>query len=286
MSPLASVDGARVLVTGASSGIGAATAEVLARAGATVGLVARRADRLEGVRKRCVDGSPHPATGHRVWAVDLSDPERAAGLALEAWDALGGLDALVNNAAVPRRRRVEDLTVADVADVMRTNFLSPVAMSLAVLPLMVGRGRGVIVNVASVGGRLGIPTEAAYCASKFALCGWSESMALDLWDSPVDVRLIVPGAIDTEIWDQPGNDPPVYDGELEPPATVAASILEALTGDGFERYVPDLKAIAEFKTADIDAFMAGAAAVAAGAVRKRAADATSPSSDTTGTTAS
>ena len=104
------------------------------------------------------------------------------------------------------------------------------------------------VNVSSLGGRLGIVHEAAYCAAKFALCGWAESMAMDLWDTGVDVRLVIPGPIDTEIWDQPGNDDPFYDGPLEPPEGVAAGIIAAIEGDTFEHYLPDLKGIAEFKT--------------------------------------
>jgi short-subunit dehydrogenase len=143
---------------------------------------------------------------------------------------------------------------------MRTNFLSPVAMSLAVLPRMLDRDAGVIMNVSSLGGRLGIRNEAAYCASKFALSGWSESMAMDLWSTGVDVRLITPGAIDTEIWDKEGNDPAPYHGPLEPPETVAAAICDALLGDGFETYTPDMKGVAEFKTSDIDTFMAGTVA--------------------------
>ena len=132
-------------------------------------------------------------------------------------------------------------------------------MSLAVLPRMLERDRGVIVNVAQPRpAGVGSPREAAYAASKFALHGWSEVMAVDLWSTGVEVRLIVPGAIATEIWDQPGNDPSPYGGPVRagrrrsPPP-----ICESLVGDGFERYVPDLKSIAEFKTADIDAFMAG-----------------------------
>jgi short-subunit dehydrogenase len=141
---------------------------------------------------------------------------------------------------------------------MRTNFTSPVAMSLAVLPRMFERDAGVIVNVSSLGGRLGIGNEAAYSASKFALCGWSEAMAMDLWSTGVDVRLILPGAIATEIWDQPGNDPPAYTGPLEPADSVAAVICESLLAERFEWYVPDMKAIVEFKTGDVDGFLAAA----------------------------
>ncbi|MCU0312153.1 MAG: SDR family NAD(P)-dependent oxidoreductase [Acidimicrobiales bacterium] len=257
MTALTTLAGARVLVTGASSGIGAALAPTLARHGATVGLVARRSDRLEAVADEC----RRHGGDHRTWTVDLADPERAAALAVEAWEAFGHIDALVNNAARPMRRAVTDLDVETVEAVMRTNFLSPVAMTLAVLPRMRARGVGVVLNVSSLGGRLGIPHEAAYCASKFALSGWSEAMAMDLAGSPVAVRLVTPGAIDTEIWDQPGNEPAAFDGPFEPPGTVAEAICDALLGDRFETYVPDLKAVAEFKTADIDTFLASAAAM-------------------------
>jgi short-subunit dehydrogenase len=128
---------------------------------------------------------------------------------------------------------------------------------------MLERDSGVIVNVSSFGGRAGIVTEAAYCASKFALCGWSEAMAMDLFHTGVEVRLILPGAIATEIWDQPGNDDPVYSGPFEPPETVAAGIIAAIEGDAFECYVPDMRPIVEWKTAGgFDDFMAGAVAFA------------------------
>ena len=149
---------------------------------------------------------------------DLSDPAAAADLALEIWDHFGGLDVVINNAAVPMRRHVSRLTMAEVERTMRINYLSPVAISLAVLPRMLERKSGTIVNVSSLGGRLGITTEAAYSGSKFALAGWSESMAIDLDRSGVSVKLILPGAIDTEIWDQPDNDAPLYDGRKESPS--------------------------------------------------------------------
>ena len=250
------IAGTRVLVTGASSGIGAATAVLLAERGATVGLVARRAERLDAVLDRC---RPH-APDSRRWAVDLADPAAVARLAGEAWDALGGLDVLVNNAAVPMRRPAPRLTADDVARVVHTNLLSPVQLTLALLPGMIAGARGVVVNVSSLAGRVGVPNEAAYCASKFGLCGWSEALAIDLAGTGVGVRLVLPGAIDTEIWDQPGNDPPVYDGPKEPPETVAAAVAAAIEGDAFETYVPDLRAIVELKTSDPDAYLAGAVA--------------------------
>jgi short-subunit dehydrogenase len=248
----------RVLVTGASSGIGAALARRLAAGGAIVGLVARREDRLGEVLADCRRGS----SSSRMWVADLADLDRAAELALEAWDTFGHLDVLVNNAAIPKRRPIIDLTSEEVERVMRINFFAPARMTLAILPRMLERGQGTVVNVSSMGGRLGIIHEAAYSASKFALCGWSESMAIDLHGTGVSVKLIEPGPIDTEIWDLPDNEDPLYQGPKVPPEEVADGIIAALDSDQFEHYLPDLKGVVDGKNADIDTFIAGSAQMA------------------------
>jgi short-subunit dehydrogenase len=253
-----SAAGQRVLITGASSGIGAALARTLASQGTVVGLIARRAQRLEAVLADCRRSSP----ASQMWVADLADTAYADQLALQAWDELGGIDTLVNNAAVPKRRTVADLDPAEVETVMRVNFFAPMRLTLAVLPRMLARGRGAIVNVSSVGGRLGIIHEAAYCASKFALCGWSESMAVDLHGTGVSVKLIQPGPVDTEIWDQPDNDDPLYNGPKVGAEEVADGIISALGSNHFEHYLPDLKAVVDAKNADLDAYVAGAAAMA------------------------
>jgi short-subunit dehydrogenase len=250
------VDGASVLITGASSGIGAALAPMLAARGARLAVVARREQRLREVLGRC------PGDGHRAYPCDLGDVAAAEWTALQAWNDLGGIDVVVHNAAIPKRRAVDELTNAEVEHVMAVNYFAPTRMALALLPKMREQGHGSNVFVSSLGGRLGIVHEAAYCASKFALCGWAESMAMDLMGTGLDVRLVVPGPIDTEIWDLPDNDDPLYDGELLPPETVAADIIEAIEGDRFETYSPDMLGIVEFKTKEIDAFLEGAAAMA------------------------
>ena len=250
--------GTTALVTGASSGIGAATARLLAEQGTTVALVARRADRLEQVLADCQAGAPDS----RSWAADLADPDDAAALSLQIWDELGPLDVIINNAGIPMRRPADRLTMAEVERVMTVNYLSPVAITLALLPRLLARGSGTIVNVSSLGGRLGIATEAAYSASKFALAGWSEGLAADLVGTGVSVRLVLPGAIDTEIWDQPDNDPPVYAGPLVPAEEVAAGIVDCVDSDLFEHYLPDMKAVVEMKTRDFDGFVAGMRAMA------------------------
>jgi short-subunit dehydrogenase len=253
-----SAAGKRVLITGASSGVGAALARELAAQAAVVGLIARRRDRLAEVLAACQETSPDSTT----WVADLADTDSVRPLAVAAWDALGGIDVLVNNAAVPKRRAVTALAPSDVESVMAVNFFAPMRMTLAVLPRMLERGDGMIVNVSSVGGRLGIIHESAYCASKFALCGWSESLAVDLHGTGISVKLIEPGPVDTEIWDQPDNDDPLYDGPKFSPEEVAQGIIAALGSDGFEHYVPDMKAVVDLKNADIDAYIAGAAGMA------------------------
>ena len=82
-------------------------------------------------------------------------------------------------------------------------------------------------------------------------------MAIDLDGSGVRVRLILPGAIDTEIWDQPDNDAPLYDGPKEPASGIAEGIADAIDSESFEHYLPDMKAIIEMKTSDFDSFMIG-----------------------------
>ena len=253
-----SAEGKRVLITGASSGIGAALARQLADRGAVVGLIARRRAHLAEVLGDCQKASP----ASRMWAADLADMHGIGALALKAWDTLGGIDVLVNNAATPKRRAVTELAADEVEAVMRVNFFAPMQLTLAVLPRMLARGDGIVVNVSSMGGRLAIIHEAAYCASKFALCGWSESIAVDLHGTGIEVKLIEPGPVDTEIWDQPGSEEPLYQGPKVAPDEVAQGIIAALGSDRFEHYVPDMKAVVDGKNADIDGFIAGAAAMA------------------------
>jgi short-subunit dehydrogenase len=241
-----------VLVTGASSGIGAALARHLAAKGVTVGLVARREDRLAAVLEECREHAPES----RMWVVDVGERAAAAALVDAAWDAWGRIDVLVNNAAIPGVRHVTRLTTDEVERVMDVNFQAPVRLVLAVLPRMLERGSGTIVNVSSLGGRLGIPRESAYCASKFALCGWTEALKLDLWSTPIKVKLIIPGAVDTEIWDRPDAEAASYDGPKVPAAEVAADIAATFDDDGFEYYLPDMKPVALYKTGDIDGYMA------------------------------
>jgi short-subunit dehydrogenase len=170
----------------------------------------------------------------------------------------------VNNAGAPKRKHVTRLTAEEVESIMALNYFSPVRMTLALLPLMRERGSGVVVNVSSLAGRVAPPRESAYAGSKFALNGFSEVMAVDLYEENIHVRAIQPGPIETPIWgDIPGNEKAAYDGEFFPPEDCADAILEALTGEGFERYIPpSLGDVVKMKADDVDGFIAGSAAFA------------------------
>lgn len=256
------LQGATVLLTGASSGIGAATARMLAKRGAVLGLVARRQDKLEEVLADCQGNSPDSW----IAVADLSDYAAAEGVVRQALERWGSIDVLLNNAGAPKRRNVRDLNPDEVEATMRINFFSPMRMMLAVLPSMLERKRGTIVNVGSMAGRIGVPTEAAYSASKFAIGGWTEACALDLAGSGVELRLISPGAFETEIWDQPGSDDAFYDGPKAPAEDCATEIVAAIEGSTFETYAPSgYRDIVVDKTRDFDQFMSMVLAHSAGA---------------------
>ncbi len=211
------------IVTGASSGIGAATAEALARQGSRVVAVARRKDRLDEVVERCRAHSPdsfaHPA--------DIGDRDSAEGIVAAVHERFGHADILVNNAGMPHRVRASEASVEDIDEVMRVNFLGAVWVTMAALPSMLERRFGGVVNVTSVAGVMPVPNEAGYGASKAALSRWSEGLAVDLADTGVYVGVVAPGPIDTEIWDR-GKGEAHYKGRLYPPTVVADAIVGAL----------------------------------------------------------
>lgn len=251
--------GKKVLVTGASAGIGAALAQGFACRGAVVGICARREDRLNDVLERLQKHSPDS----RAWTVDLSDLDAIDGFARQADTELDGVDVLVNNAGAPKRRRVTELTPDVVESIMALNYQSPVRLTLALLPGLVER-KGRIVNVSSIAARLGPPGEAAYAASKAALTAWSESMAVDLADTGVKVHVVAPAVIDTELFHLPDNDPAMTEGvEALPADAMVDPVMAQLESGAFETYVPDsFRDIVVGKFQNPEAFMQGTIAFA------------------------
>jgi NAD(P)-dependent dehydrogenase (short-subunit alcohol dehydrogenase family) len=251
-----SVAGRRVLITGASSGIGAALARELASAGAVVGICARREERLAEVLADCRRVSPDS----RMWVTDLSRFDDVEPFARRAAEELGGVDVLVNNAGIPKRRHVRDLTPEVVDEVMAINFLSPMRLTLALLPAMLERDHGRIVNVSSIAARLSPPRETAYAASKAALTAWTESMAVDLHGTGVRVHLVFPGVIETELYHQPDNESTLTDLEALPATDMAVAMRRQLEDGALELYFPEWFAdIATGKAADVATFLEGSA---------------------------
>jgi NAD(P)-dependent dehydrogenase (short-subunit alcohol dehydrogenase family) len=250
------LQGRRVLVTGASSGIGAGLAEDFAAAGAVVGICARREDRLAEVLERCRATSPDS----RMWVADLSVDAEVDRVARAAVDELGGVDVLVNNAGIPKRRHVTRLDPETVEAVMRINYLSPVRLMLALLPQMLERGEGRIVNISSVAAPLSAPGESAYGATKAALTVFSETAAVDLWDTGVKIMVVYPGVIDTELFTLPDNDEFHNDVEALPVSDAVAAIRAGLDNDQMQVFVPEWFAdVAKSKAQDVQGFLQGTA---------------------------
>jgi short-subunit dehydrogenase len=247
----------KVLITGASSGIGAGLAEGFALAGATVGLCARRTERLKEVLDRCLPHAPES----RMWTSDLAAEGAPERLAEQVLSDFGQVDVLVNNAGIPKRRHVTVLDPETVDAVNRINYLAPVHLTLALLPQMLGRGEGLIVNVSSVAATLSSPGESAYSASKAALAVFSESMAVDLWDKGIRVMVVYPGVVDTELFSLPDNDPFTAPVQAIPVSEAVDAILGALRDGARQVYVPEWFAeFAQGKAKDVEAFLSGSAA--------------------------
>jgi clavulanate-9-aldehyde reducatase len=202
MSDRTELRGATALVTGASSGIGEAVARQMAEQGVRVALVGRRADRLEALQQAIAKG------GGEVLAItgDIADPSQIGQIADAAHKALGRIDILVNNAGIMPLGTVENTDPAVTRAVFDTNVLGLAAMTHAVLPGMLARGQGDIVNLASVVARVARPGGAAYSASKFAVAGYSEALRQEVCGRGIRVMVIEPGIVETELADKVGDD--------------------------------------------------------------------------------
>jgi short-subunit dehydrogenase len=181
------------VVTGASSGIGEATARRLAGDGWRVLIVARREDRLAALADELPDARP--------LAVDLTDDDAPARVAAAVDEQLGGrLELLVNNAGTSKRARFgdDDGGYATVRRIMEVNFDAVVRLTEALLPVLRRSAPSSIVNVSSVAGRVAYPRGGAYSASKFALAGWTEALHQEEAAHGVHVGLVLPGFVATE----------------------------------------------------------------------------------------
>jgi short-subunit dehydrogenase len=217
------------LVSGASRGIGLALARLAQSRGAKLGLVARSEADLENACS---------TLGARALSCDVSrrdEVERAVG-ELEA--QLGPVDILVNNAGAGLYRAFVDTDVGEFERLMRVNYFGALYLMKTVLPGMCARRRGHIVNVASVSGRIGTPFESAYAASKFALVGLTESLAVEANPFGVQLSCVNPGPVATNFFDARGA---AYQRAFPRPIAadaVAAAIVDAIEKERAEVFVP------------------------------------------------
>jgi len=188
------LDGQIVIVTGASAGIGEAAARRLAGEGATVVIAARRADRLEALKREI------ESAGGRALVVvgDVTSPQDREQLVQETVRAFGRIDGLVNNAGYGQRGPIELVPIEAIRQNFETNLFSLIALTQLVIPIMRAQGSGRIVNVSSVAGRIARPLSSVYDSTKHALEAISDGMRGELAQFGIKVVVIEPGFIITE----------------------------------------------------------------------------------------
>lgn len=189
------------LVTGASSGIGEATALALAEAGASVAIVARREDRLQDLAARLREHGSEPL----VLVADLLDEHEAQRVVAATEAHFGQLDILVNNAGVMYLEPIADADLGRWRRMLELNVLSLIASSQAALAGMTRRREGHIVNVASTAGRTANPNSGGYSATKFGVVGFSEVLRREVYQHNIRVSVIEPGLVATELRDHIGH---------------------------------------------------------------------------------
>jgi short-subunit dehydrogenase len=228
------ISGSTILITGASGGIGGAIARQLAERGATLILVNRDGEKLAAFAAEL------RASGSKILplAGDLSAPGEPARLVQDAIEQAGAIDILINCAGVQNFGFFAEESAADTATLFNINTIAPIAMVNAVLPHMLERGKGQIVNLGSIFGSIGFPCFASYSASKFALRGFTEALRRELAGTGVGVTYVAPRftktAFNRSVVTRMANALKMNQDE---PESVAASVIATIERDDRERYL-------------------------------------------------
>ena len=226
-----------VLITGASSGIGKQTAIEFARHGSTIILVARRRNKLEEVEQEL---KKFDVTTF-ICECDISKKEQVEIMSKEVIQKFNSVDILVNNAGFAIYGSVSDLSINDIESQMETNYFGMIYCVKNFLPLMIEKKSGHIVNVASVAASFGLPGIASYCASKFAMLGFSEGLKHELSGSGVGITVVSPIMVKTDFFEHPSFEKmPKYSPTSLNATTVAKAILKAADSSRLEIIVPSV----------------------------------------------
>jgi short-subunit dehydrogenase len=213
------ISGSTVLITGASSGIGAATARAVARAGGRTVLTGRDRERLAAVAEE---------TGGIPFAADVTQP----------FEMAEPIDVLVNNAGVGWAGLFREMDEADIDRLIAVNLAAPIRLARALVPGMVERGRGHVVFVASIAGATGVRDEAVYSATKAGLITFADSLRYELAGTGVGVSVVVPGIIDTPFFERRGTPYKRRRPAPIPAERVARTIVAAIEHGRAEVYQP------------------------------------------------
>lgn len=189
------LQGKKVWLTGASSGIGAALAKEFNRCGASLVLTARDEENLKRVQDSCFNTS---AAVHLA-PVDLSEIDQLPRKAKDIVDRFGPFDLFIGNAGISQRSLFFETNTEVIRTLIATNLTAHLILVRSVLPLMLERRAGTIALVSSIAGKFGAPFRSVYCATKAALHGFAESLAIEVWEKNVNVSMIVPGFVRTNI---------------------------------------------------------------------------------------
>jgi NADP-dependent 3-hydroxy acid dehydrogenase YdfG len=228
---MAKLDGKVAVITGASSGIGEATAEALAAEGASVVAAARRGDQLSELVERIKEN------GGKALSVgcDVTDEEQAHGLIRQATEELGRVDILVNNAGVMQLSKIESGLSDEWRRMFEVNVLGLLYVTDAAVQAMKEQGSGHLINISSVAGRKSGPFRGAYSGSKFAVNAISEALRVELLEYNIRVTTVEPGAVATELPDHITDEEAregmsgILSGEILQPEDIASAIIYAVT---------------------------------------------------------
>ena len=224
-----------IMITGASNGIGKQIAFDFAARGAVVVGCGRSIARLNETLKQVRRASPSAA----MIGCDVGNAEQVQGMVAKVLADYGKIDILINNAGIGMRRPFVETSLETVEAITRTNYLGAIYCAHAVLPAMIARGRGHIVNISSVAGKIGTLNMAAYCGSKFALNGWSESLYHELKPLGIRVSLICPGPVETDFNRDFRDTVPKSPSSLfVTPEVVCREVIKAIEKNRFEVVMP------------------------------------------------